>query len=101
MLTGYKKKLESLIGGPRRKGLWTVCWGSTLQLRHSDQQLGESTSSKLQALRSGHADLGESELLNEWCDECQVTCRDKYTCIDKSKSQACVEIHVVSKYIQT
>ena len=30
--------------------LWTVCWRSTLPLRHSDQQLGEFTGSKLQGL---------------------------------------------------
>ena len=31
-------------------GLWTVCWRSTLPLRHSDLQLGESTRPKLQNL---------------------------------------------------
>jgi len=35
---------------PGRMGLRTVCWRSTLPLRHSDQQLGESTRSKLQNL---------------------------------------------------
>ena len=40
---------------------------------------------KLQALKSGHADLGESELPNEWCGECQVACRNKHACINKSE----------------
>jgi len=35
---------------PERKGLWTVCQPSTLPLRFSNQQLGESTSSMLQDL---------------------------------------------------
>ena len=42
-----KGKLERHTGGPGRIELQTVCWGSMLPLRHSDQQLGESTCSKL------------------------------------------------------
>jgi len=41
---------------------------------------------KLQILRSEHEDPGESELPNEWWCECQMACRDKHMCIDKSKS---------------
>ena len=41
---------------------------------------------KFQAPRSGHKVPRESELPNEWCDECQVACRDKHMCVDKSKS---------------
>jgi len=40
-------KLERRAGGPGRMGLWTVCRLSKLPLRFSDQQLKESTSSKL------------------------------------------------------
>jgi len=43
-------KLERHAWGPRRIGFWTVCWGSTLPLHFSGQQLGESTRSKLQDL---------------------------------------------------
>ena len=42
---------------------------------------------KLQGLKSEHAGLGESELPNEWCGECQVAYMDKHTCIDKSESR--------------
>ena len=45
--------------GPRRMELWTVCWGSTLPLRHSDQQRGKIHT--LQAPRPGHEDPGESD----------------------------------------
>ena len=45
-----KGKLERRTGGPGRIELQTVCWGSMLQLCHSDQQLGEFTRSKLQDL---------------------------------------------------
>ena len=45
-----KGKLERHTGGPGRIELRTVCWRSMLSLRHSDQQLGESTRSKLQNL---------------------------------------------------
>ena len=41
---------------------------------------------KLQTPRPGHKDSGESELPNEWYDECQVASIDKHMCIDKSKS---------------
>jgi len=41
---------------------------------------------KLQAPRSRHVNLGEAELSNEWCGECQVACIGKHTYIDKSKS---------------
>ena len=45
-----KRKLERHTGGPGRIELWAVCWRSTLPLRHSDQQQGESTRSKLHDL---------------------------------------------------
>ena len=45
-----KGKLERHTRGPRRIELQMVSWGSMLQLRHSDQQLGESTRSKLHDL---------------------------------------------------
>ena len=45
-----KGKLERHTRGPGRIELRTVSWRSTLPLRHSDQQLGESTGSKLQNL---------------------------------------------------
>ena len=45
-----KEKLERHTGGPGRIELQMVSWGSTLPLRHSDQQLGESTRSKLHNL---------------------------------------------------
>ena len=45
-----KGKLGRRTRGPGRIELWTVCWRSTLPLRHSDQQQGESTRSKLQDL---------------------------------------------------
>ena len=41
---------------------------------------------KPQAPRPGHENLGESELPNEWYGECQVACKDKHTCVDKSES---------------
>ena len=82
MLTSLQKKnSRETQRGPRRIGLWTVCWGSTLQLRISDQQPRESTSSKLRDLDMR---IQESKKLpNEWCGECQVACRDKHACIDK------------------
>ena len=46
----YKRKTREAHRGPGRMRLWTVCWRSTLPLRHSDQQLGESTRSMLQNL---------------------------------------------------
>ena len=39
---------------------------------------------KLQAPRSKYADSGNQKLSNEWCDECQVACIIRHTCIDKS-----------------
>ena len=45
-----KGKLERHTGGPGRIRLQTVCWGSMLKLRHSNQLLGESTRSKLHDL---------------------------------------------------
>ena len=45
-----KGKLERHTEGPERIRLQTVCWGSMLPLRHSDQQLGEPTRSKLHDL---------------------------------------------------
>jgi len=48
---------------------------------------------KFQAPGSEHADLGELELSNEWCSECQVASIDKLKCIEK----ACIKNRVVSK----
>ena len=45
-----KGKLERHTGGPGRIELQMVCWRSTLPLRHSVQQLEESTRSKLHDL---------------------------------------------------
>ena len=42
-----QKKTQETSRGAERIGLQTVCRLSTLSLRHFDQQLGESTSSKL------------------------------------------------------
>jgi len=55
----------------------------------SDQQPKESTSSKLWDLNMQVQ--GNQKLSNEWCGECQVVCRDKYTCINKSESKASIE----------
>jgi len=41
---------------------------------------------KLQVSKSRHEDSGESELPYKWWCECQLACRDKHMCIDKSKS---------------
>jgi len=46
----YKKKTRDTRRGPGRIGPRTVYWWSMLPLRHSDQQPGESTSSKIQDL---------------------------------------------------
>ena len=53
----YKDRLRVITGssraeqgGPGRIELQTVCWRSTLPLRYSDQQQGESTRSKLHDL---------------------------------------------------
>ena len=54
-----KGKLERHTGGPGRIELWAVCWRFMLQLRHSDQQLGEIHT--LQAPKPGHEDPGESD----------------------------------------
>jgi len=40
------------------------------------------------ALGSEHAGPGESESCLISLDECQVACRDKHTCIDKSNSES-------------
>ena len=45
-----KGKLERHTRRPGRIELQMVFWGSMLPLRHSDQQLGESTSCKLRDL---------------------------------------------------
>ena len=45
-------------------------------------------STAVQAPRSEHVGLGESELLYEWQDECQVACINKHTCINKSESKS-------------
>ena len=45
-----KGKLERHTGGPGRMEFQTVCWRSTLLLRHSEQQLGKTTRSKLHDL---------------------------------------------------
>ena len=45
-----KGKTRETSRGPERIGSQTVCRWSTLSLRHSDQQSGESTSSKLWSL---------------------------------------------------
>ena len=57
-------------------------------------------STTVQTLRSENTGLGESELPNEWCGECQVTYIDKHMCIDKFKSKACIENRVMSTDIQ-
>ena len=80
-----KEKLERWAKGPRRTESQTVCRWSTLQLRISDQQLGESRSSKLWDLDMRIQ--GSQKLPNEWCGEGQVAYRDKYTCIDKSNQK--------------
>jgi len=88
-----KEKLERRTGGLEGKGLrWSVddprfCYASLISNRENLQ---------LQDLGSRHVDLGESELPNEWCDECQVACRDKHMCIDKFKLKACIKNRVVS-----
>ena len=46
----YRKKTQETSKGPGRIEPQTVCRWSTLPLRHSDQQPGESTSFKLQDL---------------------------------------------------
>ena len=46
----HNRKTLEPSKGPERMVLQTVCWESMLQLRHSDQQLGESTRIKLQDL---------------------------------------------------
>ena len=98
-----KRKIREFSKGPERKGLWTVCRWFTLPLRISDQQPdqqpGESTNFKLYDL---DMQIQESQKLpNEWCDECQVACRNKHTCIDKSESKECVENRVVSIHTRT
>ena len=78
-----KRKTQKTRRGPRRIGLWMVFWRFTPSLHRSNQQPEGSTSSKLWNL-----DMRIQESLNppnEWCDKCQVACKDKHTCIDKSK----------------
>ena len=83
-----KEKLESLAWGLEGKGSGRSAM-IILPLRISNQQPGESVSSKLEDL---DMQIQESQKLsNKWCDECQVACRDKHICIDKSKSKECVE----------
>ena len=48
-----------------------------------DQQPGEFIDSKLQDLDMRIQ--GSQKLPNEWCGECQVACRNKHTCINKSE----------------
>jgi len=97
-LTSYRKKTWETSRGVGGIGSQTICRCSTLPLRYSDQQLGESTSSKLWDLNMR---IQESQKLsNEWCGECQVACRVKHTSVDKSESLICIENCVVSTGIQ-
>ena len=85
-LTSHEMETWELSRGPGRIWPQTVCQWLTLLLRISNQQLRESTSSKLQNL-----DMRiqwSQKLPNEWCTECQVAYRDKYTCINKSESKS-------------
>ena len=49
-VTSYRRKTQETSRGPGRIGLWTVCRWSTLPMRISDQQPGESTSFNLRDL---------------------------------------------------
>ena len=73
-----KGKLGRRTRGPGRIELWTVCWRSTLPLRHSDQQLGESTRSKLHDLNvrsRGVSDTPQASVI-----ESQVAKQDEHKC---------------------
>jgi len=97
MLSSYKKKTQETS-----RGAWKDRAPDGLPKIHaSSAHLLSATERihKLQTLEFEHAGTGESELHNEWCDECQVAYRVKHTCIDKSKSKACIENRVVSIHI--
>jgi len=94
-----KKEDREPSRGSGRKGLWTICRWSTLQLRISNQQPRESISFKFWDLDI-HIQ-GNQKLPSEWCDECQVAYRDKHMCINKFKLKACIENRVLSIYPQT
>ena len=81
-LTSYRRKTRETSIRPRRMGLQTVYQRSIFL---SASLINNRKNP--QAPRAEHAGSGESELPNEWCGECQVACRDKHTCIDKSKSK--------------
>ena len=57
--------------------LQTVCWGSTLPLRHSDQQLGESTRSKLHDLDM-RIQGSQMKLPRRVVIQCQVASQGKH-----------------------
>jgi len=96
MLTSYKRKTPETSRGPGRIGLQRVNCGSTMlplcNSNHHEVLHG--------ALRSEHVGPEESELPNEWQDECQVACIDKHTCIDKFELKACIKNRVMSTDIQ-
>ena len=94
-----QKKNREPRKGPGRKGLWTDCWWSMLPLCISDQQPEEFTSSKLWNMDM--QDQGCQKQSNEWWDDRQVACKDRYTCIAKSESKACIENRVVSIHTWT
>ena len=71
VLMSYNRKTLEPSRGPRRMGLQTVCWRSTLPLRISDQQPEESTSSKLLDLNmqvQGSQNSPTNGVMNaRWC----------------------------------
>jgi len=81
-LTSYKRKTRGTSRGPGRLKPQTISRWSTLRCASLI-----SNRENPQALRSGHKNLGESELPNEWCGKCQVACSDKHACIDKFESK--------------
>jgi len=59
---------------------------STVDLRcYRYATLINRKSTKVQALGFRHANPGLLEAIQRVGDECQVACRDKHTCIDKSE----------------
>jgi len=85
----YYRNITSPIGANARIQRDTIM--NSTKSAHELQKKNSRDDGKiheLQAPRSKHVGPGESELPNEWQDECQVACIDKHMCIDKSESKS-------------
>ena len=76
----YKRKTREAHRGPGRIELQMVYWRSTLQLRHSDQQLGESTRSKLHDLDM-RIQGSQMKLPRRVVGKSQVASKDERKCV--------------------